>query len=117
VPHGLALSYIVELFAQSRLLLVVEQISQDSLNHSSRILSFYICAENNLQVFTNHCGHFLQRRKGKIDEMRSDMFRVIFLDGQQLLTEYFKSIRNFDLVKCPHTEPGPGFVPERGIMD
>jgi len=57
------------------------------------------------------------QRQGKIDELRSDMFRVNFLDGKQPVIQYFKSISDFELVKCPHTEPGPGFVPERGIMD
>jgi hypothetical protein len=56
------------------------------------------------------------QRQGKIDELRSDMFRVIFLDGQQPLIQYYKDIGDFELVKCPHTKPGPGFVPERGIM-
>jgi hypothetical protein len=56
------------------------------------------------------------QRQGKIDELRSDMFRVIFLDGQQPLIQYYKDIADFELVTCPHEEPAPGFVPERGIM-
>jgi hypothetical protein len=57
------------------------------------------------------------QRRGKIDELRSNMFRVIYLDGQQPLIQYYKDVSDFELVKCPHTESGPRFVPERGIMD
>jgi hypothetical protein len=56
------------------------------------------------------------QRQGKIDELRSDMFRVILLDGQQPLIQYYKDIGDFELVTCPHAEPEPRFVPERGIM-
>jgi hypothetical protein len=55
-------------------------------------------------------------RQGKIDELRSEMFRVIFLDNQNPPLQYFKSVEEFELVNCPHSEPGPAFVPDHGIM-
>ena len=56
-------------------------------------------------------------RPGTLDECRNsgELWRVFFSDGEKPLLDYFKpdAIR---LIECPHDDPDPGFVPERGIM-
>jgi hypothetical protein len=56
-------------------------------------------------------------RCGKIDESRNnqELWRVFFSDGGTPPLAYFKR-EALRLVQCPHTEPEPGFAPERGIM-
>jgi hypothetical protein len=65
-------------------------------------------------------------RTGKIDNIHSEgivgqestpnLWRVHFSDGKVPMMQYFKSEDELRLVECPHGEPQPGFVPERGIM-
>ena len=67
-----------------------------------------------------HLGDIVREKKtgrhGKIDELREEMFRVMFSDNQDPPLAYFKSVDEFDLMNCPHPGPEPGFVPDRGIM-
>ena len=67
------------------------------------------------------------KRRGKIDNMSLNhdhkgqvtsvnYWRVIFSDGQQPLFGVITDELALQLVSCPHSEPEPGFYPERGIM-
>lgn len=68
-----------------------------------------------------HLGDTVQviatRRHGKIDECRNngELWRVFFSDGKRPIMDYFQPDA-LTLVECPHDDPEPGFVPERGIM-
>jgi hypothetical protein len=65
-------------------------------------------------------------RPGHIDNIGSEgivgqeptpnLWRVHFSDGKTPLMQYFKNEDELRLIECPHEEPQPGFVPERGIM-
>lgn len=65
-------------------------------------------------------------RTGKIDNIHYDgivgqeptanLWRVHFSDGVVPMMQYFKTEDELRLVECPHEEPQPCFVPERGIM-
>jgi hypothetical protein len=78
-----------------------------------------------------HLGDIVQEvatgRQGKIDNIQShgvlvqepipNMWRVHFSDGQQPLMQSFENADDLSLIKCPHADPEPGFVPERSIME
>ena len=65
-------------------------------------------------------------RQGKIDETRSEgvsgkeqipiLWRVTFSDGNTPLIHDLNK-EELRLIDCPHGEPEPGFVPERGIIE
>jgi len=65
------------------------------------------------------------KRQGKIDntsgpfvggQQQTTQWRVWFSDGKQPLLQYFSNEADLRLIKCPHSDSGPAFVPERGIM-
>jgi hypothetical protein len=57
-------------------------------------------------------------RPGKLDECRSsgELWRVFFSDGKKPALDYFKT-EALRLIECPHDDPEPSFVPERGIVE
>lgn len=77
-----------------------------------------------------HLGDMVQEiatgRQGKIDSIHAEgvlgkeqipnLWRVFFSDGKTPLLQYFKNEVELRLIECPHANPEPGFVPERGIM-
>jgi hypothetical protein len=71
------------------------------------------------EIATGRAGHIDNIQSGAIlgQEPTPNLWRVHFSDGKMPLMQYFKSEEELRLVKCPHEEAQPGFVPERGIMD
>jgi hypothetical protein len=75
-----------------------------------------------MEVTVFHLGDKVQviatGRPGKLEECRNsgELWRVSFSDGGKPPIDYFKP-EALRLVECPHPEPEPGFVPERGIME
>jgi hypothetical protein len=77
-----------------------------------------------------HLGDTVQEittgRIGKIDSTQAEgvvgqeqipnQWRVFFSDGKVPLVQHFNDEKDLRLLKCPHSDPEPGFVPERGIM-
>jgi hypothetical protein len=76
-----------------------------------------------------HLGHIVEeiatKRRGKIDntsgllvdgQEQTTQWRVFFSDGKQPLLQYFSDEAGLRLIRCPHSNTTPAFVPERGIM-
>jgi len=60
-------------------------------------------------------------RRGTIDVInvndgQENYWRVWFSDGQKPPLGIFKDESELRLITCPHTDSGPGFVPERRTM-
>jgi hypothetical protein len=65
-------------------------------------------------------------RQGKIDSIGAEgipghqipnLWRVCFSDGKVQSLKYFKNEAELRLITCPHSEPEPGFYPERPLVD
>jgi hypothetical protein len=65
-------------------------------------------------------------RQGKIDNISQNndangrvtsinYWRVIFTDGKQPLYQIVKEPTEIRVVSCPHSDPEPGFYPDRPI--
>jgi hypothetical protein len=77
-----------------------------------------------------HLGDFVREistgREGKVDNICSEgilgqepipnLWRVLFLDGETPLMQYFKNEGELQLLRCPHEATEAGLVPDRGIM-